>query len=105
MIFTRLFWGGLKPVSPLSRRSILTGYLVRAWFLFLASAGLEAVADDTASVDAIIDASYEVISGPVGFVYDAERDETIHTPDAAITKFFWMALFSSTALKPSKRRL
>lgn len=62
-------------------------------------------ADDTASVDAIIDAYYEVISGPVGFVCDAERDETIHTPDAAITKFFWMALFSSTALKPSKRRL
>ena len=33
------------------------------------------VADDTASVDAIIDAYYEVISGPVGFVYDADRDE------------------------------
>ena len=88
MTFMHLFWGGRKPVSPLSRRSILTRHLVRAWFLFLASAGLEAVADDTASVDAIIDAYYEVISGPVGFVYDAERDETIHTPDAAITKFF-----------------
>jgi len=88
MIFTRLFWGGRKPVLPLSRGSILTRHLVRAWFLFLASTSLEAVADDTASVDAIIDAYYEVISGPVGFVYDAQRDENIHTPDAAITKFF-----------------
>ena len=44
-------------------------------------------------MDAIIDAYYEVISGPmpsasVGFVYDAERDENIHAPDAVITKFF-----------------
>ena len=70
------------------RLSIFSKCLIRACFLFLAPTSLQAVADDTASVDAIIDAYYEVISGPVGFVYDAERDENIHSPDAVITKFF-----------------
>jgi len=88
MTFMHLFWAGRKPVSPRSRVSIFSKCLVRACVLFLAPAGLQAVADDTASVDAIIDAYYEVISGPVGFVYDAERDENIHAPDAVITKFF-----------------
>lgn len=44
-------------------------------------------ADDTASVDAIIDAYYDVISGPEGFVYDADRDTNIHAKEALITKF------------------
>ncbi len=89
MTFTHLFWGGRKPVSPRSRRFIFTRHLVRACFLLsFATASLQTAADDTASVDAIIDAYYEVISGPVGFVYDAERDENIHAPDALITKFF-----------------
>ena len=44
-------------------------------------------ADDTASVDAIIDAYYDVISGPEGFVYDADRDANIHAKEALITKF------------------
>ena len=88
MTFMHLFWGGRKPVSPRSRLSIFSKCLIRACCLFLAPTSLQAVADDTASVDAIIDAYYEVISGPVGFVYDAERDENIHAPDAVITKFF-----------------
>jgi hypothetical protein len=88
MTFTHLFWGGRKPVSPRSRLSIFSKCLARACFLLLGTASLQAVADDTASVDAIIDAYYEVISGPVGFVYDAERDENIHASDARITKFF-----------------
>ena len=45
-------------------------------------------ADDTSSVTAIIDAYYDVISGPAGFVYDSARDENIHAKDALITKFF-----------------
>jgi len=88
MIFTHLFWGAHKPVSPLSRLSIIRRCWIRASFILsLTALSFSTVADDTASVDAIIDAYYEVISGPVGFVYDAERDENIHTPDAAITKF------------------
>ena len=63
--------------------------------LGLAPASLQALADDTASVDAIIDAYYEVISGPAGFVYDAERDENIHAPDALIKSSSWMARCSS----------
>jgi len=57
--------------------------------LLLACAFLAApcFADDTASVDAIIDAYYEVISGPEGFVYDADRDANIHAKEALITKF------------------
>lgn len=88
MIFTHLFWGAHKPVSPLSRLSIIRRCWIRASFILsLTPLSFSTVADDTASVDAIIDAYYEVISGPVGFVYDAERDENIHTPDAVITKF------------------
>ena len=88
MIFTHLFWGAHKPVSPLSRLSIIRRCWIRASFILsLTALSFSTVADDTASVDAIIDAYYEVISGPVGFVYDAERDENIHTPDAVITKF------------------
>ena len=57
--------------------------------LLLACAFLAApcFADDTASIDAIIDAYYEVISGPEGFIYDADRDTNIHTKEALITKF------------------
>lgn len=50
--------------------------------------GSTVLADDTSSIGNIIDAYYEVISGPVGFVYDSERDEKIHAQDAQITKFF-----------------
>ena len=89
MTFMHLFWGGRKPVSPRSRLSIFSKCYVRTCCLLaLAPASLQALADDTASVDAIIDAYYEVISGPAGFVYDAERDENLHAPDALITKFF-----------------
>jgi hypothetical protein len=57
--------------------------------LLLACAFLAApcFADDTASIDAIIDAYYDVISGPEGFIYDADRDTNIHTKEALITKF------------------
>ena len=57
--------------------------------LLLACAFLAApcFADDTASIDAIIDAYYDVISGPEGFIYDADRDTNLHTKEALITKF------------------
>ena len=53
-------------------------------FAFLAA---PCFADDTASIDAIIDAYYDVISGPEGFVYDADRDANFHVKEALITKF------------------
>ena len=45
-------------------------------------------ADDTSSVDSIVNAYYEVVSGPEGFIYDADRDASIHADGALITKVF-----------------
>ena len=55
-------------------------YFRLAWLIVCAIFSSVASADDTSSVDAIIDAYYEVISGPIGFIYDAERDENVHAP-------------------------
>ena len=49
---------------------------------------MPSVADDTSSIDEIIDTYYAVISGPKGHRYDAERDASIHAEGALITKFF-----------------
>ena len=45
-------------------------------------------ADDTMSIDNIVNAYYEVVSGPEGFIYDADRDTNIHASGALITKVF-----------------
>lgn len=42
-------------------------------------------ADDAKTLDAIINAYYEVVSGPAGSIPDRERDLYIHTPDAKVT--------------------
>ena len=39
---------------------------------------MTAYADDTSSIDSIVNAHYEVVSGPEGFIYDADRDTNIH---------------------------
>ena len=41
---------------------------------------------DVESIDAIVNAYYDVISGPAGYVYDGERDASLHAPDAIITR-------------------
>jgi hypothetical protein len=41
---------------------------------------------DVASLDAIIRAYYDVISGPAGYQYDVKRDQSLHAPDAIITR-------------------
>ena len=41
---------------------------------------------DVSSIDAIVNAYYEVISGPEGHVYDAERDRSLHAQQAIITR-------------------
>jgi hypothetical protein len=45
-------------------------------------------ADDTSSIDNIVNAYYEVVSGPEGFIYDSDRDTNIHANGALITKVF-----------------
>ena len=49
---------------------------------------MTAYADDTSSIDSIVNAYYEVVSGPEGFIYDVERDANIHADGALITKVF-----------------
>lgn len=41
---------------------------------------------DVESVDAIVDAYYDVISGPAGHEYEAGRDASLHAPLAIITR-------------------
>ena len=43
-------------------------------------------AADVKSIDSIISAYYEVISGPSGYQYDAARDQNLHAPNALITR-------------------
>jgi hypothetical protein len=40
--------------------------------------------DDVATIDGIIRAYYEVVSGPAGESADVERDRSLHHPDAWI---------------------
>jgi len=46
-----------------------------------------AFADDISSINNIINAYYDVISGPSGFKYDADRDRNLHADSAIITRF------------------
>jgi hypothetical protein len=49
-----------------------------------ASAQQEARPEDVATIDGIIRAYYEVVSGPAGETADLERDRTLHHPEAWI---------------------
>ena len=46
----------------------------------------EAQPQDVSTIDGIVKAYYEVISGPAGEVADAERDRSLHHPEA------WVAI-------------
>ena len=46
--------------------------------------------DDVATIDGVIRAYYEVVSGPVGGVADSARDRTLHHPNA------WVAIAGVT---------
>ena len=73
---------------------------MRATFVALLAAFLVAHApvtaqdarpDDVSSIDAIIRAYYEIVSGPAGESADAERDRSLHHPDA------WVAIAATDA--------
>ena len=49
---------------------------------------MQSYADDTSSIDNIVNAYYEIVSGPEGFIYDGDRDTNIHANGALITKVF-----------------
>ncbi len=55
-------------------------------FLPVFAFGQEADPDDVSTIDGIIKAYYEVVSGPAGEAADKARDESLHHPDA------WVAI-------------
>jgi len=67
------------------KRSLL---LLSAILLFATPASaqdvMEANPDDVSTIDGIMKAYYEVVSGPAGESGDYERDKTLHHPDAWI---------------------
>ena len=78
---------------------ILATFLI-ALFLAIPSLAQEADPADVESIDAIMKAYYEVVSGPAGESGDYERDKTLHHPGA------WIAIAGEDAEgNPCGRRL
>ena len=44
------------------------------------------LAEDVSSIDGIVNAYYDVVSGPKGYYYQAARDRSLHAPHAMITR-------------------
>ena len=61
--------------------------------------------NDVLSLDGIINAYYEVISGPKGFKYDTKKDQFIHAPNAIITRFNEMGEFQRHTLLDEQKSL
>jgi len=45
------------------------------------------IVEDVSSVDGVMTAYYDVVSGPAGFEYNPERDRSLYAPNAMITRF------------------
>lgn len=58
-------------------------------------AAQEARPEDVSSIDGIIRAYYEIVSGSAGESSDAERDRSIHHPEA------WVAIASNSTGQPT----
>ena len=69
-----------------SRASALTVIAVLWLVAQPANADDYPLAGDVSTIDGIIDAYYDVISGPAGHNYDAERDRSLHAPGAIVTR-------------------
>ena len=64
----------------------LIGVIAALTLAHLPLGAQEARPEDVSSIDGIIRAYYEVVSGPAGEVADVERDRTLHHPEA------WVAI-------------
>ena len=84
-MFGRLPARGARPPTGLVTSLLL------ALGLPAAVLGQEATPEDVASIDAIITAYYEVVSGPAGEAQDKARDLTLHHPEA------WVAIAGEDA--------
>ena len=69
----------------------LIGLLVALALVPASLEAQEAWPDDVSSIDGIMRAYYEVISGPAGEAADVERDRTLHHPEA------WVAIGRTNA--------
>ena len=65
-------------------KCLLTGGILLASTCFQAFAQPVALQKDVASIDGIITAYYEVVSGPAGQPRDWARDSTLHLPGAQV---------------------
>jgi len=70
-----------------SRRKVVLAGLALAVVAPRAAGAQTSAADpaDVGTLDAIIAAYYEVVSGPAGGTADRERDRTLHHPDALVS--------------------
>lgn len=66
----------------------MIGFVVLLGLCLLTSlaSAKEPYSADVKSIDSIISAYYDVISGPAGYQYDAARDQNLHAPNAIITR-------------------
>jgi hypothetical protein len=67
-------------------RVSIVGFLVALALIHTAVSGQEPRPEDVATIDGIIRAYYEVVSGPAGERADMERDRSLHHPQA------WVAI-------------
>ena len=68
------------------KRYILLLLGVAACATIYGQANEDKYSKDVASIDAIINAYYDVVSGPASAPWEFERDKYIHSPDALIVK-------------------
>ena len=68
-----------------SMRYRLMGFVIAFAFTHLPLTGQEPQREDVSSIDGIIRAYYEIVSGPAGQAPDAERDRSLHHPDAWVS--------------------
>lgn len=72
------------PIAPWARLALC----VPLWLSAAAATAQEAgypLAEDVATLDGIMRAYYEVVSGPAGVPRDWARDRSLHHPDALVT--------------------
>lgn len=65
------------------KRAWLSALVCGLWFPALV-AGQGARAEDVSTIDGIMKAYYEVVSGPVGGTADVARDRSLHHPEARV---------------------
>jgi hypothetical protein len=77
--------GPLNPRIGTVRQLALVAIALTTASGAISAQGRKARPEDVSTIDGLIKAYYEVVSGPAGSLPDSARDHTIHHPDARIT--------------------